>query len=59
MLSFLWHLCCSVSFFIVSVVLSFMCFYCAVLTAVSLWRINLSLSLLYSWCNNDFEITRA
>ena len=30
-------------FFIVSVVLSFMCFYCAVLSAVSLWRINLSL----------------
>jgi len=29
-------------FFIVSEVLSFMCFYCAMLSAVSLWRINLS-----------------
>ena len=38
---FLWHLCYFV-IFIVSVVLSFMCFYCAVLSAVSLRRINLS-----------------
>jgi len=30
-------------FFIVSVVLSFLCFYCAVWSAVSFWRINLSL----------------
>ena len=38
-------ICYFVCFFIVSVVglLSFMCFYCAVLSAVSVWRINLSL----------------
>ena len=41
---FLWHLLFCL-FFIVSAVglLSFMCFYCAVLSAVSVWRINLSL----------------
>ena len=35
-------ICVILCFFIISVVLSFMCFYCAVLSAVSLWRINLS-----------------
>jgi len=37
------NVCVVLCVFIVSVVLSFLCFYCTVWSAVSLWRINLSL----------------